>query len=126
MRGNKARGVHHSSPPIKKSGRSKRDECLYQEEEAIEEEIRASKRQLLKSALKKERIELLHRNLRGSTGVPEKVGVVGAVGVGSLRDELSQLNEEIISEKRRLLKVVKRMEEQNADGFSQQQSESGK
>lgn len=105
------------------SCRKGKDYLLRQEANAIDEEIRSSKRQLLKSVLRKERIELLHRNLHGkpvARGLSKKGFVVGGAGCSDrrLQDELVQLNEDIVSEKRRLLKVVKRMEEEKADSSS--------
>lgn len=102
-------------------GRTK--EQLMQEAKAIEDEIRSSKQMILKSALKRERIELLHRNMHGPSisqgdeggvGVPKEGGVVCdyACTDGMLQDELTELNNEIASKKRRLLKVVKHMEEE--------------
>ena len=92
-------------------------EQLIQEVKAIDDEIRASKREILKSVLKKERIKLLHRHMQAGSSS-------GGVGVAStskdteqqvLQDELAQLNEKIVSEKRRLLKVVKHMEEEKGE-----------
>ena len=92
------------------SGEGAKD-SLAQEAKDIEEKIRSSKRELLKSMLKKERIELLHRNLHRKPAS----GVQGSEAGGSerkLQEELVQLEEDIVMEKRRLLKVVKRMEEE--------------
>lgn len=97
-------------------------EQLIQEAIDIEEEIRANKREILKSALKKERIELLHRNMHGSS-LQGKEGGASGRGVADkhactdvmLLDELGELNEEIRSKKKQLLSVVKRMEDEQAD-----------
>lgn len=100
-------------------------EQLLQQAEAIEEEIQANKRVILKSALKRERIQLLHRNLHGSqdSGGGGGGGVAGQGGVASggstdpdrmmLEEELTHLNQEIKSKKRKLLRVVKSMEEKH-------------
>lgn len=102
------------------------DEQLMQEAKDLEMEIRASKHKILRSSLMKERIELLHRNMHGKPihGGSREVGVAGEErGVASgdqahtsqllLEKELVQLNKELRTEKRRLLKVVKHMEEEN-------------
>ena len=123
-------------------------ERLVQEAEAIDVEIRDSKRRILRSALKKERIELLHKNLYRKSleeeeeeeeeeeVAPDVGGAVllrmgrrrrrrrRRVGTGkgegpsserALKLELSQLNQEILSQKRQLLRVVKHIEEGRAD-----------
>ncbi len=93
------------------------EEQLIQEAKAIDEEIKASKREILKSALKKERIKLLQKNMRMSDGSGVGVASRTAENVEQmvLQDELAQLNEKLVSEKRRLLKVVKHIEEEKAE-----------
>jgi hypothetical protein len=111
----KASGVCKRDPLTRNVDTDGRRGMLMLEAKAIEEEIRSNKSKLLKSVLKKERIELLHRSLHGKpVSQDERVSKKGGV-VETLQDELMQLNEEIVSEKRRLLKVVKRMEEGRAE-----------
>ena len=85
---------------------------LLQEAKEIDEEIIASKREILKSALKKERITLLHKNMsaRQSSGTD----IAYDTNQQMLRDELSKLNAQIVSEKKELLKVAKHIEETKA------------
>ena len=106
INGNKSRGKDHVT-----------QEDLVNETHAIEEEIRSGKREILKSSLRKERIELLHRNVHG-TSMGDEIG--GGEGGGAdmcldkvLRARLAELDEEIIKEKRQLLLVMKRMEQRN-------------
>lgn len=97
-------------------------EDLLNETHAIEKEIRRGKHEILKISLRKERIELLHRNIHGTTLGHEVeglgAGVAGGGGAGMCSDEvlrarLAELDEEIISEKQKLLRVTRRMEERN-------------
>ena len=108
---------------VGRSSEESNRQLLLEEARALDEEILTNKKEILKSALKKERIELLHRNMHGSAlkgkeegegaGLGER-GVVGGRDCTNemLRDELDQLNEEIRSSKKQLLSVVKRMEEE--------------
>ena len=99
------------------------DEVLKQEALAIEDEIRISKLEILRSGLRKERIELLHRNIHGTPlpGGVDRDGGVGCCIVDSkagcsdqlLQEELVQLDRKIASGKRQLLKVMRSMEEGN-------------
>ena len=92
-------------------------EQLIQEAKAIDDEIKASKREILKSALKKERIALLQKNMEvdGASSVKMAPTVTKDTGQQALQDELTELNKKIVNEKRRLLKVVKHIEEEKAD-----------
>lgn len=97
-----------------------RDDLL-KETHAIEEEIRSNKRAILKSSLRKERIELLHKNMHGTSlgsgGGGRGEGGGGAAGASSdeeLQAKLVELDREILSGKQQLLMVMKRME-QNSD-----------
>ncbi len=119
-------------PPLKRSDRLIKEAEL----EAIEEEIKANKHKILKSALKKERIELLHRNMHkeevssrrerardgngmgpgtcGGDGRVSKEQVESGRGIKvnqMLHRELVRIDEEIASERKKLLEVVKHIED---------------
>ena len=99
------------------AGSCETDQELMEEARALDDEIQANKRKILKSALKKERIELLHRSMHEtgpSTAKQKKVGVISSESE-QLKEELHQLEMKINSEKRQLLTVTKRIEEESTD-----------
>ena len=93
-------------------------ENLVCETQAIEKEISNGKEKILKSLLRKERMELLHKNTHDTTlgsgdGNAPSEGVASGSGIFTdevLRAQLAELDEEIICEKRKLLCVLKKIE----------------
>jgi len=93
-------------------------EELLQESKAIEEEISNSKKEILKSSLRKERIELLHRTVHGNA--LSGIGLTGSSGSREgkqlskleLESQLTELERDIVKEKQELLKVMCRLEKQ--------------
>ena len=98
---------------------------LRQELESVNRQIREHKTELLGAMLRSERLRLLHRNLRGedlpSTEVLQRVHDLGQLTVISettptsdVVHELAQLDQAIMDGKRQVLKMMRRMEEQQA------------
>ena len=99
---------------------------LMEELECVDEKLKDNKKQLLKSLLRKERIQLLHRSLHGESLGEEEGGCEGGEGGeggeqhrGRLEVELASLNRAIASEKTQLLHVMMRMEDQLAEDSDQ-------
>ena len=93
-------------------------EELLQESRDIEEEITNNKKEILKSSLRKERIELLHRTVHGNA-----LSENGSTGSGGSEDgrqlskpelesQLTELERDLVKEKQELLKVICRLERQ--------------
>ena len=95
---------------------------LLQESLAIEEEIARSKREILKSSLRKERIELLHKNMHGKSMGGEEGSKNDAgersrntLSKNELQAQLVGLEKDIVTEKQKLLRVLTRLEQRQTD-----------
>jgi len=108
---------------------------LAQELNDLDVEIKENKKELLKSLLRRERLELLHRSLgggqlhsdRGQSAQEhvhiEQMHVETGLGLsnysststGEMVQELSNLDQAIMDGKKQLLRVLKRMEEEKAE-----------
>lgn len=115
---------------------------LAQELNDLDVEIKENKSELLKSLLRRERLELLHRSLRGeqlhsdrSQSAQEEVHVeqmhvetgqewsnYSSTSTGEMVQELSNLDQAIMDGKKQLLRVLKRMEEEKAEEESMDSS----
>ncbi len=103
-------------------------ELLLKESRVIEEEIEKSKREILKSSLRKERMELLHNCLHGQLSPGRELCGVGQGGSAEgevvemsehkLEAQLADIEKNIVKEKQQLLKVMSSLEH-----IQQQQSD---
>ncbi len=91
--------------------------ALSNELNGLEKQITDNKRDLLKSVLRRERIELLHNNLHPSPPdpLPTPSSLRGGASVGDMQSELTSLESAILNGKKHLLRVMKRIEEDQAD-----------
>ena len=96
---------------------------LREELESVNQQIKQHKTELLGAMLRSERLRLLHRNLRGedlpSTEVLQRVHGLGQLAVigeatptTDVVHELAQLDQAIMDGKRQVLKMMRRMEEE--------------
>ena len=95
---------------------------LAQEINEVDRQIQTNKKELLKSMLRKERIELLQKNLHGgesavSGGVLQKsaLATTAMKTTGAMQKELELLNRAIVDGKKQLLRVMKKMEEEQME-----------
>ena len=90
---------------------------------SIDEEIVRHKREVLKAMLRSERLKLLHRQLQGrdlpddnyNESVGEPPAIDETMPTGEVVRQLAELDRAIVDEKRRVLQVMKRIEEDKAD-----------
>ncbi len=92
--------------------------ALSNELNGLEKQISDNKRDLLKSLLRRERIELLQSSLHPSphlSPLPSTSHQRGGDEVRNMQSELCSLETAILDGKKHLLRVMKRMEDDNAD-----------
>lgn len=118
----KQRNVHLDEEK-QKSKVSNKTKLLAQELSEVDRQIQDNKKELLKSMLRKERLELLQKNLHGgettvvdASSVLQKPIDVGAVKTTSeMKKEMELLNRAIVDGKKQLLRVMKKMEEEQIE-----------
>ena len=94
---------------------------LARELNEVDRQIQNNKKELLKSMLRKERIEFLQKSLHGgessvSGGVLQKSGLATTMKTtGAMEKELELLNRAIVDRKKQLLRVMKKMEEERME-----------
>jgi hypothetical protein len=89
----------------------------------VDRQIQGNKKELLKSMLRKERLELLQKNLHGgessvadsSTMLRKSTDVAGVKTTSEMEKELELLNRAITDGKKQLLRVMKKMEEEQIE-----------
>ena len=91
--------------------------ALSNELNGLEKQITDNKRDLLKSMLRRERIVLLRNSLhpRPPDPLPTPSSLRGGESVGDMQSELHSLESAILDGKKHLLRVMKRIEEDQAD-----------
>ena len=91
--------------------------ALSNELNGLEKQITDNKRDLLKSMLRRERIELLRNSLHPCPPdpLPTPSSLRGGASVGDMQSELTSLESAILNGKKHLLRVMKRIEEDQAD-----------
>ena len=111
---------------------SNKTEKLAEELGEVERQIQDNKKELLKSMLRKERLELLQRNLRGESSLTSGDVLTTSEGSGpddtksckhdvtkkttnEMERELELLNRAIVDGKKQLLRVMKKVEEDQLD-----------
>ena len=109
---------HHEHPEVK-------DKHLSEELNELEEQIRESKKQLLKSVLYRERLELLHKKLHGGglARQPKDIQledikparITEATPTNDMLTELVFVDQAIKDGKRQVLRIMKRIEEQHVE-----------
>ena len=105
-------------------------QALHRELNVLEKEINENKRDLLKSMLRRERIELLRKSLYPQdctnqltplTVETHQHSSTSEAGVGDMQNELKSLEVAILDGKKHLLKVMKKIEEdqveEESDGY---------
>ena len=99
-------------------------QALHQELHVLEKEINENKRDLLKSMLRRERIELLRKSLYPQdctnqltplTVETHQHSSTSEAGVGDMQNELKSLEVAILDGKKHLLKVMKKIEEDQVE-----------
>ena len=92
---------------------------LQAELSSIDEEIVKHKREVLQAMLRSERLQLLHRQLQGRDlpddrhdKLGEPLAIDETTPTGEVVNELAELDRAIVDEKRRVLRVMKRIEEE--------------
>ena len=106
-----------------KSKASNKTKLLAQELSEVDRQIQDNKKELLKSMLRKERLELLQKNVHGGessvvdvSSVLQKPTDVGTVkSTSEMEKELELLNRAIVDGKKQLLRVMKKMEEEQIE-----------
>ena len=106
-----------------KASASSETKLLAQELSEVDRRIQDNKKELLKSMLRKERLELLQKNLHGgessvvdaSAVLQKSADVTEAKSVSEMEKELELLNRAITDGKKQLLRVMKRMEEEQIE-----------
>ena len=89
----------------------------------VDKQIQDNKKELLKSMLRKERLELLQKNLHGGeSSVPDASAMLrrstdgaGVKTTSEMEKELELLNRAITDGKKQLLRVMKKMEEEQIE-----------
>ena len=107
----------------KSKASSSETKLLAQELSEVDRRIQDNKKELLKSMLRKERLELLQKNLHGgessvvdaSAVLQKSTDVTEAKSVSEMEKELELLNRAITDGKKQLLRVMKRMEEEQIE-----------
>ena len=113
----------HSDKEEQKPKAANETKLLAQELSEVDRQIQDNKKELLKSMLRKERLELLQKNLHGgessavdSSAVLQKSANVFAVKTtNEMEKELELLNRAITDGKKQLLRVMKKMEEEQIE-----------
>ena len=117
-----------SDEEMQKSEMTGKTKKLTEELSEVDRQIQDNKKELLKSMLRKERLELLQRNLHGEGSLTSGGVLSAAVGcvledkhdvakktTGEMERELELLNRAIVDGKKRLLRVMKKVEEDQLD-----------
>ena len=106
-----------------KKQKSKETKLLALELNEVDRQIQDNKKELLKSMLRKERLELLQKNLHGgessvadaSTMLQRSTDGAGVKTTSEMEKELELLNRAITDGKKQLLRVMKKMEEEQIE-----------
>lgn len=95
---------------------------LAQELSEVDRQIQDNKKELLKSMLRRERLELLQKSLHsedhsmsGATSALQKSAAATTKTTSEMERELVMLNRAITDGKKQLLRVLKRVEEDQLD-----------
>ena len=124
------KSVRHSTQASSHSSQGKRAEkkqkskaetkLLALELNEVDRQIQDNKKELLKSMLRKERLELLQKNLHGGESSVADTSARSTDGAGvkttsEMEKELELLNRAITDGKKQLLRVMKKMEEEQIE-----------
>ena len=111
----------HSDEEKQKPKTANETKLLAQELSEVDRQIQDNKKELLKSMLRKERLELLQKNLHGGESsvvdsmLQKSANVFAVKSTSEMEKELELLNRAITDGKKQLLKVMKKMEEEQIE-----------
>ena len=113
----------HSDEEKQKPKASNETKLLAHELSEVDRQIHDNKKELLKSMLRKERLELLQRNLHGgessvvdaSAMLQKSTDITAVKTTSDMEKELELLNRAITDGKKQLLRVMKKMEEEQIE-----------